>query len=146
MSEHSTRVYRGHDSYRRSARHSDSRSSEQELSETTKRHAIKLAICVVVFVVMFVIKLAMPSTIAKMSDRVLTIVSGDVNYKAAVSTLGEAISGEKKLSDALTEAYYYAFWISGEEDTEVSGNASVNEEDGTKTEDTNASQNSPEPD
>ncbi len=51
------------------------------------------------------IKLLFPSTFAGIGEKINTVV----NYKAALATLGEGISGEKKFTSALGEAFTYAF-------------------------------------
>lgn len=50
-------------------------------------------------------KLVFPSTLAVIGDKLNSVV----NYKAALTSLGEGISGEKKFATALGEAFTYAF-------------------------------------
>ncbi len=50
-------------------------------------------------------KLLFPSELALIGDKLNTVV----NYKAALTSLGEGISGEKKFTTALGEAFTYAF-------------------------------------
>lgn len=50
-------------------------------------------------------KLAFPSALAAVGEKLNTVV----NYKAALTTLGEGLSGEKKFTAALGEALTYAF-------------------------------------
>jgi murein DD-endopeptidase MepM/ murein hydrolase activator NlpD len=62
----------------------------------------------------FVISDGTASLIEK-SDKILY---GNVDYEAAIETMGKAVSGEKKFSDAISEACKYAFLIV-DEDIEV---------------------------
>lgn len=73
--------------------------------ESTSKRTIKLAVCVGLFVVAALIKLLFPSTFALVGEKINAVV----NYKAALTTLGEGFSGEKKFTTALSEAFTYAF-------------------------------------
>ena len=72
---------------------------------------LKVFICVFAVVVMLIIKLMLPDTMATMKSSIRSWVSGNVDYKAAMSTLGEAMMGKKSVFTALPEAYSYAFGI-----------------------------------
>lgn len=74
-------------------------------SDKAARRVIKLFICVAIFVVATLIKLIFPSALAAVGEKLNTVV----NYKAALTTLGEGLSGEKKFTAALGEALTYAF-------------------------------------
>lgn len=97
---------------------------EKAFSRKGKIRGIKLAVCLAVLFTAVVVKLAVPGAINDMRDRMLGVISGNVDYKAAISTLGKAVSGDKKLSDAIPEAYAYTFGIidgsEGEEYSKVS--------------------------
>ncbi len=72
---------------------------------SSSRWAVRLYICVGLFVAAAVIKLLFPATFAGIGEKINTVV----NYKAALTTLGEGFSGEKKFTTALGEAFTYAF-------------------------------------
>lgn len=57
----------------------------------------------------------MPGAVGKFRDSTFKAVMGNVDYKSAVTVLGQAMGGEKKLSEALHEAYMYAFSMSSGE-------------------------------
>lgn len=92
-------------------KHRNSSVRKGDLAPKTKVRAVKLAVCLTILLVAVIIKLIMPGTIESMRDRMLSIISGNVDYKSALATLGEAISGDKKLTDAIPEAYEYTFGI-----------------------------------
>jgi murein DD-endopeptidase MepM/ murein hydrolase activator NlpD len=66
---------------------------------------VKLYVCLGLFAAAVLIKLLFPATFAGIGEK----ISAVVNYKAALATLGEGISGEKKFTAALGEAFTYAF-------------------------------------
>jgi murein DD-endopeptidase MepM/ murein hydrolase activator NlpD len=73
--------------------------------EKTARRTAKLVVCVLIFAIAALMKLFYPETLQFVGDKLNTTV----NYKAALATLGEGISGKKKLVTALGEAFTYAF-------------------------------------
>lgn len=98
----------GYKTYRgRKRRRSRARSGPytQRGEEIARRQAVKLAICFALFVVGVLLKLVFPQILQAVGDK----ISETVNYKAALATLGEGISGEKKFTEALSEAFTYAF-------------------------------------
>lgn len=73
--------------------------------DRTARRTAKLIVCVAIFAVAALMKLFFPETLQIIGDKLNTAV----NYKAALATLGEGISGKKKFVTALGEAFTYAF-------------------------------------
>ena len=71
----------------------------------TRRRAIKLFVCICIFIFAVLFKLAFPNTAQNISEKLFT----SIDYKAAFKSVGEGISGEKKFTQALGEAYVYAF-------------------------------------
>ena len=65
----------------------------------------KLLICGGLLAVSMAIKLLAPSAYGAISS----YLSGSVDFRAAFSAVGEGISGEAPMSEALSEAYKYAF-------------------------------------
>ena len=81
---------------------------------------VKVFICLFAVIVMLIIKLMLPDTMTAMEGSIKNWVSGNVNYKAAMSTLGEAMMGKKNVFIALPEAYSQAFgFIENEEAAQV---------------------------
>lgn len=70
-----------------------------------KKSAVKLFICVILFAAAALVKLAAPTVLSDIGDK----INSAVNYKEALAVLGEGISGEKKFTSALSEAFTYAF-------------------------------------
>lgn len=73
--------------------------------DRSSRRAIKLFICAGLFVIAVGAKLLFPSALEAVGDKINAVV----NYRAALTALGEGLSGEKKFTTALGEAFTYAF-------------------------------------
>lgn len=91
---------RGHISHRRRRRSGAMRDDDR-----TARRTARLVVCIAIFAIAVLMKLFFPETLQTIGDKLNTAV----NYKAALATLGEGISGKKKFSTALGEAFTYAF-------------------------------------
>lgn len=96
--------YRSYDGRRHSTRRRHS-AGVHSTTDKSSRRAIKLFICAGLFIVAALMKLVFPSTLTAIGDKLNSVV----NYKAALTALGEGISGEKKFTTALGEAITYAF-------------------------------------
>ncbi len=93
---------------RRSVSHRHRSASTYDTSYTSDKsspRAIKLFICAGLFAIAAVTKLLFPSALEAVGDKINSVV----NYKAALTALGQGISGEKKFTTALGEAFTYAF-------------------------------------
>lgn len=101
--------YRPYNS-RRSVAHRRRSASAYKNNDKSSRHAIKLFICAALFVAAAVTKLLFPAAFDAVGDKINSVV----NYKAALTVLGQGINGEKKFTTALGEAFTYAF--TGERD------------------------------
>lgn len=120
--------YRTYDGRRGSTRRRHSTVTRTN-NDRSSRRAIKLFICVGLFVVAALMKLLFPSTLVALGDKLNTVV----NYKAALTALGEGISGEKKFTTALGEAFTYAFTgesaeATNAEDEEIAPNSPASSE------------------
>lgn len=80
---------------------------------------LRLIVCGAVLAVAIVFKLFFAGSAENLRSGISNAVSGDVDYKAAIASIGEGIGGEKKLSDALSDAYSYAFEIKKDNDVTV---------------------------
>lgn len=95
---------------RRSVSHRRRSASAYKTDDKSSRRAMKLFICAGLFVLAAVTKLLFPSALEAVGDKINSVV----NYRAALTSLGQGISGEKKFTTALGEAFTYAF--TGESD------------------------------
>jgi murein DD-endopeptidase MepM/ murein hydrolase activator NlpD len=66
---------------------------------------VKLAVCLALFTLAALLKFAYPQVLETVGNK----INETMNYKAALTALGEGISGEKKFTTALGEAFTYAF-------------------------------------
>ena len=83
-----------------------SRSSVSAVSDAkTRRRAGRLTACAVIFLMAVFMRLLMPGAFAAVGDAITTAV----DYRAALSILGEGISGERAFIDAVGEAVTRAF-------------------------------------
>lgn len=76
---------------------------------------IKTCVCGILLVLAVLLRFLTPSAVGRFRDSAVRAVMGNVDYRSAVTALGQAMGGEKKLSEALREAYMYAFSMSGGE-------------------------------
>lgn len=70
---------------------------------------IKILICSGVFLLAFAVKMIFPELQGKIKTAFLPVLSESVDYKGAISSIGEAIAGERTMSEALGEFYTRAF-------------------------------------
>ena len=102
---------------RRRANHRRRSSSESGADLKTKIRAIKLGLCLGIVAVLMLVKLIFPDAVARLGKS----LDYSVDFKAAFSVLGEGISGEKTFSEALGEAFTYAFRGYTDGDTRSAG-------------------------
>ena len=76
---------------------------------------LKLMICVSIVAVILLFKTVFPGAADSIGNKILYAISGDVDYKSALVSIGEAVSGERDVAEAFAEAYAYAF-KSGQDD------------------------------
>lgn len=80
-------------------------SSSAQKKDGPSRGVVKLTICIGLFVIASLMKLVFPAAFEEVGDKINAVV----NYKAVFTVIGEGISGEKKFTAALSEAFTYAF-------------------------------------
>jgi murein DD-endopeptidase MepM/ murein hydrolase activator NlpD len=73
--------------------------------DRTSKRTVKLIVCVAIFMIAAFMKLVFPAALQTVGDKLNSVV----NYRAALASLGEGISGEKNFTTALGEAFTYAF-------------------------------------
>ncbi|MCL2402087.1 MAG: M23 family metallopeptidase [Oscillospiraceae bacterium] len=71
----------------------------------TRRIACKLTICAALFLLSALLRILFPGFFATVGNRITTAV----DYRTALSILGEGISGERQFISAIGEAFTYAF-------------------------------------
>jgi murein DD-endopeptidase MepM/ murein hydrolase activator NlpD len=90
---------------RRSVSHRRRSVATYKHDDRSSRRAVKLFICAGLFVIAAVTKLLFPSALEAVGEKINSVV----NYRAALTALGQGFSGEKKFTAALGEAFTYAF-------------------------------------
>ena len=90
------------------------------------RRVMRLLGCIVILIMAISVKTLFPDTVQGIRVKALNILGGNVDYKEALTVMGEAVAGEKAFGEAIGEAYDYAFTIAGEADNAIE--ASVTEE------------------
>ncbi len=98
------RPYNGRRSSTHRRRSSSSSWTSDDKTKAAKR-ALRLYICIGLLAAAVFVKFAFPTAFTALGDK----LDAAVNYKAALTVLGEGISGEKKFTAALGEAFTYAF-------------------------------------
>lgn len=85
-----------------------------------ERAVLKLVICGVVFVLIVMLKLLFPETVAEFGRSASLMIGMDADFKEAFAAMGRAVSGEETMGDSLQDVYTAVFSASsGEADTEV---------------------------
>ena len=94
--------------------------------KTEGRTGARLVACLWILFLAAMFKVMFPDSAGRASGAVLRLIGGDVDYAAAVQTLGQAFSGDKGFFQAMAEAWDYAFRIESE-DTEVFVDSDIDE-------------------
>lgn len=71
------------------------------------RTAIKLAVSIIIFAVVLLLKLSSPQIIDSVREDVLSILNANIDYKSAAAAFADGISGRKGIKDAATEVISY---------------------------------------
>jgi len=95
--------------YRRRKRVSSRSNQVHHDSLRENIRAVKLIVCIAIFALSAAIKLIFPASLEKVESDVFRVISGDVNYRAAVEAIGRGIGGETDMKEALSDAWVYAF-------------------------------------
>ncbi len=69
----------------------------------------RLIVCMWVLIAAVIIKIAFPGILSSAEDALTRVMGGGMDLNGALQVLGEAVSGERRLSDALPEAWHQAF-------------------------------------
>ena len=77
----------------------------------TRRLETRLIICLFIAAVFSIARLILPGTFASVRENIKRYIGANVDLKSAAAVIGEALNGEKSVSEAFSEAYGYAFGI-----------------------------------
>lgn len=78
-----------------------------------RRRLLQLAVCVALFAVTLVGKGIFPQRMAEVSDRLLTLLHADTDFKAVFSELGARMEDGGPVGEGLAEAWTAVFGVSG---------------------------------
>ena len=81
------------------------------------RRTVRLVTCLGIFAAAAIVKAVFPGAVENIREDALEVIGGNVNYQAAMASLGETVAGEKPFREAMAEVYEYAFSTDGEDDT-----------------------------
>ena len=95
--------------YRRSSRFGAQTNNARQNDRRERIRAVKLIICIGIFALSAAVKFIFPASVERVGSDVFHIISGDVNYRAAVEAIGRGIGGETDMKEALSDAWIYAF-------------------------------------
>lgn len=89
---------------------------EQPASRSWDRRLAQLAVSAVLLLAVVVVKITAPSAMDQYRDRLLDLMAGQTDFRAAFSAVGRAVSGQGTVGRALNDAYTAVF---GPQDTGV---------------------------
>ena len=87
---------------------------EQPASRRGDRRLAQLAVSAVLLLAVVVVKITAPSAMDRYRDRLLDLMAGQTDFRAAFSAVGRAVSGQGAVGKALNDAYTAVF---GPQDT-----------------------------
>ena len=89
---------------------------EQPASRSWDRRLAQLAVSAVLLLAVVVVKITAQSAMDRYRDRLLNLMAGQTDFRAAFSAVGRAVSGQGTVGRALNDAYTAVF---GPQDTGV---------------------------
>lgn len=89
---------------------------EQPASRSWDRRLAQLAVSAVLLLAVVVVKITAPSAMDRYRGRLLDLMAGQTDFRAAFSAVGRAVSGQGAVGKALNDAYTAVF---GPQDTGV---------------------------
>ena len=103
--------YRSYNGRKRSDRvHAKRAGSNPETkARAAKKRETRLIVCLLIAAMFSITRLFFPSVFSDIKGSVSECLGGNVDLKSAVRVLGEAVSGEKEVYDAVAEAFSYTF-------------------------------------
>ena len=88
---------------------SRSRTGKVSLGKRERQRLLQLAVCVVLFLVVFIGKGVFPDQLAAMRDKMVAVMGMNTDFKAAFANLGHAISEGEPVLDTLGELWVDVF-------------------------------------
>ena len=82
---------------------------EQPASRRGDRHLRQLAVSGVVLLAVVLVKISAPAAMDKCRDKLLDLMGGQTDFRAAFSAVGRAVSGQGAVGQALNDAYTAVF-------------------------------------
>lgn len=82
---------------------------EQPASRREDRHLRQLAVSGVVLLAVVLVKISAPAAMDKCRDKLLDLMGGQTDFRAAFSAVGRAVSGQGAVGQALNDAYTAVF-------------------------------------
>ena len=82
---------------------------EQPASRRGDRHLRQLAVSGVVLLAVVLVKISAPAAMDKCRDKLLDLMGGQTDFRAAFSAVGRAVSGQGPVGQALNDAYTAVF-------------------------------------
>ena len=82
---------------------------EQPASRSWDRRLAQLAVSAVLLLAVVVVKITAPSAMDRYRDRLLDLMAGQTDFRAAFSAVGRAVSGQGAVGKALNDAYTAVF-------------------------------------
>ena len=82
---------------------------EQPASRREDRHLRQLAVSGVVLLAVVLVKISAPAAMDKCRDKLLDLMGGQTDFRAAFSAVGRAVSGPGAVGQALNDAYTAVF-------------------------------------
>lgn len=79
------------------------------LGPREKRRVVQLAVCLALFLTVFIGKGIFPQRIAALRDQVLVLLRGDTDFQAVFADLGRSISQGEPVLDTVSELWIEAF-------------------------------------
>ena len=95
---------------RRQSRPSERRSGKKvALAPRECRRLVQLGVCVALFLVVFVGKGVFPEQMLKAREKIVQVIQGDTDFRAAFASLGQSISAGEPVLDTLGELWVDVF-------------------------------------
>lgn len=113
--------YRSEGNYSRSYRreYPERRNQKSQPRKTGNKNIIRLITCTAVLIAAIAAKSFFPEKVAEYAETILPMMENNFDYKAVAQTLGETISGEQTITQAMGEIYVIAFGGGKGEDLKV---------------------------
>lgn len=100
------------------------RTHRRHKKDKERNPGLKLAVCIGIILSVLIFRLLFPQAAESISD----YFTESSDFKAAFNALGEGLSGERNLSEAVEDAFQYAFSPKREPETSTSADIIIDSE------------------